>query len=547
MAISYKKEFFDRSYSVGEAYRRIWKYACRYKFRLVVGVLCGMLTAGTLVPFFQIVQPTLQHVEGHDNAMAVKAESALDEKSQATAVRTGSVQNGGGGTSVKPRTDIGRQIAKKSKLPGWYPKVERFAAKFGIRLQDEKGGMGGALLLVVCIVVPAVAVARLALQYLNHYCLSWAGARAVADMRQELLEHVQRQGLQFFGRVDVGQLMTRISSDPHQIQTILSVILSEIAMAPFEIIVAIGFIVWFAVSNHMLPTLLLILIGFPLFVLPVQMIGKKVKKWARRTMERNSMIGAKLHEILTCIKVVKSYNTEAYENRRYAATNRHLLKSTMRALRIGLMVGPTVETIGIILICFFLVWCFATDVKISDVVPMLAPLLIIYKPVKQLSKLQVQVETSMAALSRIYSVLDLHMELPEKKDAVHKTTFGDRIAFEGVSFRYDTADSDAVRNVSFDLPCGKMVAVVGGTGSGKSTMAGLLARFYDPQSGRITMDGTDVRDMNVSDLRMLVGAVTQEAILFNDTIEENIRYGTPGATFANEPKIAIDTGVNATT
>ena len=91
MAISYKKEFFDRSYSVGEAYRRIWKYACRYKFRLVVGVLCGMLTAGTLVPFFQIVQPTLQHVEGHDNAMAVKAESALDEKSQATAVRTGSV------------------------------------------------------------------------------------------------------------------------------------------------------------------------------------------------------------------------------------------------------------------------------------------------------------------------------------------------------------------------------------------------------------------------------------------------------------------------
>jgi subfamily B ATP-binding cassette protein MsbA len=202
----------------------------------------------------------------------------------------------------------------------------------------------------------------------------------------------------------------------------------------------------------------------------------------------------------------------------------------MRALRIGLMVGPTVETVGIILICFFLVWCFATDVKISDVVPMLAPLLIIYKPVKQLSKLQVQVETSMAALSRIYSVLDLHMELPERKDAVRKDSFKDGIVFDGVSFRYDTADSDAVKNVSFALPCGKMVAVVGGTGSGKSTMAGLLARFFDPQKGRITLDGMDVRDVNVSDLRMLVGAVTQEAILFNDTIEENIRYGTPDAT-----------------
>ena len=519
MAIGYKKEFFDKDYSVGEAYRRIWKYACKYKFRLVVGVLCGMLTAGTLVPFFQIVQPTLQHVEGHDSAITAEMQTA-----QFAAVQENKTD------AKKPRNEFEKKIAKNSKLPGWYPKVEKFAAKFGIKLQDEKGGMGGALLLIVCIVVPAVAIARLALLYLNHYCLSWAGAHAVADIRQELLEHVQRQGLQFFGRVDVGQLMTRMSSDPHQIQTILSVILSEIAMAPFEILVAVGFIVWFAISNHMLPTLLLIFIGFPLFVLPVQMIGKKVKKWARRTMERNSMIGAKLHEILTCIKVVKSYNTEKYENRRYAETNKHLLKSTMRALRIGLMVGPTVETIGIILICFFLVWCFATDVKISDVVPMLAPLLIIYKPVKQLSKLQVQVETSMAALSRIYSVLDLHMELPEKEGAVRKTSFDDNISFDNVSFRYDTADSDAVSNVSFDLPSGKMVAVVGGTGSGKSTVAGLLARFYDPQAGRITMDGLDVRDLNVSDLRALVGAVTQEAILFNDTIEENIRYGTPNAT-----------------
>jgi subfamily B ATP-binding cassette protein MsbA len=470
----------------------------------------------------------LQHVEGHDNAVTESKAAVSDEASKVASIQ--SAMQCGESAPGKPQNAFERQIAKKSKLPGWYPKVERFAAKLGISLQNEKGGMGGALLLIVCVVVPLVALARLVLLYLNHYCLSWAGAHAVADIRQELLEHVQRQGLQFFGRVDVGQLMTRISSDPHQIQTILSVILSEIAMAPFEIVVAIGFIIWFAISNHMLPTLLLILIGFPLFVLPVQMIGKKVKKWARRTMERNSMIGAKLHEILTCIKVVKSYNTEDYENRRYADTNRHLLKSTMRALRIGLMVGPTVETVGIILICFFLVWCFATDVKISDVVPMLAPLLIIYKPVKQLSKLQVQIDTSMAALSRIYSVLDLHMELPEKADAVRKTSFDDCISFENVSFRYDTADSAAVKDVSFDLPRGKMVAVVGGTGSGKSTLAGLLARFFDPQSGRVRMDGTDVRDMDVSDLRMLVGAVTQEAILFNDTIEENIRYGTPDAT-----------------
>ena len=516
MAISYKKEFFDRSYTVREAYGRVWKYARRYKFRLVVGVVCGMLTAGTLVPFFQIVQPTLQHVESHDSEVPQPPTAAAGAKNRDAGKKPGNV--------------FEKQIAKNSKLPSWYPKVEKFAAKLGIKLQNEKGGMGGALLLIVCLVVPAVALARLALQYLNHYCLSWAGAHAVADIRQELLEHVQKQGLQFFGRVDVGQLMTRISNDPHQIQIILSTILSEVAMAPFEILVAIGFIVWFAVTNDMLPTLLLIFIGFPLFVLPIQMLGKKIKKWARRTMERNSMIGAKIHEILTCIKVVKSYNTEEFENKRYSATNKYLLKSTMRGLRIGLMVGPTVETIGIILICFFLVWCFAMDVKISDVVPMLAPLLIIYKPVKQLSKLQVQVETSMAALSRIYAVLDLDMQLPEKGDAAGKRSFDDRIVFDAVNFRYDTADVYAVRNASFEIPQGKMVAVVGGTGSGKSTMAGLLARFFDPSSGRVVMDGKDLRDLKVGDLRKLVGAVAQEALLFNDTIEENIRYGSPNAT-----------------
>ena len=520
MAVQYQKEFFDRTYTLREAYGRVWKYARRYKFRLIVGVVCGMLTAGTLVPFFQIVQPTLQHVESHDSAKAFERADALAEGGAAAGEKMAS----------RPKNSFERQIERNSKLPPWYPKVEEFASRLGIELQTEKGGMGGALLLIVCIVVPLVALARLAMMYLNHYCLSWAGAHAVADLRQDLLVHVQKQNLQFFGRVDVGQLMTRISGDPQQLQTILSTILSEVAMAPFEIFVAVGFIVWFAVANQMLPTLLLILVGFPLFVFPIQMIGKSVKKWARRAMERGSMIGAKIHEILTCIKVVKSYNTEEFENRRYAETNKYLLKSTMRGLRIGLMVGPVVETIGIILICAFLVWCFATDVKISDVVPMLAPLLIIYKPVKQLSKLQVQIETTMAALARVFSVLDLQMELPEKSDAKTKTSFEDRIVFEKVSFKYDTADSDAVMNASFELPCGKMVAVVGGTGSGKSTLSGLLARFYDPRSGRVTLDGTDLRDLKVADLRRLVGAVTQESLLFNDTIEENIRYGSPEAT-----------------
>lgn len=517
--VSYKKEFFDKEYTRREAYGRVWKYARKYKFRLVIGLLAGMCTAGTMLPLFQIVRPTLQHVESHDSSVQT---AASEQVAEAEVVRPKA--------SSHSRNSFEKQIEKNSKLPSWYPQVERLAAKVGIRLQTEQGGIAGALLLIVVVVVPIIAALRLGMMYLNHYCLSWSGAHAVADLRQDMLEHVQRQGMQFFGRVDVGQLMTRISADPQQIQTIMTTILTEVALAPFEILVAVGYIVWYAIANQMIPTLLLICVGFPLFVFPVHMLGRVIKKWAKRTMERGSMIGAKIHEVLTCIKVVKSYNTEQFENERYAETNRYLLKSTMKGLRVGLMVGPSVETIGILLICAFLVWCFATGVKISDVVPMLAPLLIIYKPVKQLSKLQIQLETTMAALTRIFSVLDLRMELSENPSAAPKTEFSDAVSFKDVTFRYDTADRDAVKNASFELPRGQMVAVVGSTGSGKSTLSGLLARFYDPSSGHVTMDGVDLRDMRTEDLHRLVGAVTQEALLFNDTIEENIRYGTPNAT-----------------
>jgi len=518
--VEYKREFFDRDYTLKEAYGRVWKYARKYRLRLAVGVVCGMATAGTLVPFFQIVQPALHHVESHD------AEVVREESPQAAETSVDAQAR----LEKLKKNAFERQIEKNSKLPSWYPKVEKFAAKCGIAIQTESGGMAGALLLIVLVVIPAVALVRLVLMYLNHYCLSWSGAHAVADIRQELFDHVERQGLEFFGRVDIGQVMTRMASDPQQIQIILSTVLSEVAMAPFEIFVSIGFIIWFAVTNHMLPTLCLILVGFPLFVIPVQALGKRVKKWARRSMERGSMVGSKIIEVMTCIKVVKSYNTEDMESRRYASTNNYFLKSTMRGLRISLMVGPSVETVGIFLICGFLVWCFVVDIRISDVVPMLAPLLIIYKPIKQLSKLQVQIETSMAALNRIYSLLDVHLELPEKPDAVSKKSFDSKMSFENVSFRYGTAEVDAVSHVSFEVPRGKVVAVVGGTGSGKSTLSSLLARFFDPKEGRVTMDGVDLRDIRISDLRTLIGAVAQESILFNDTIEENIRYGTPNAT-----------------
>ena len=525
MGIEYKKEFFDREYSLGETYGRVWTYARKYRFRLIVGVVTGMLTAGTLVPLFQVVQPTLEKVSANE-----VENLRLEVEAPAPSAVASPTPAADSPTAQPSRNRLERELARKAQLPGWYPKAEKLARRCGIELQTRDGEMGAALLLIAIFVIPLVAAVRFGLMFLSQYCLAWAATKVVADLRVDLLKKINEQSMQFHGRIDVGQLMTRATGDPMMVQAVVQNMLAELARAPFEILVSVGFIIWFAISNHMLPTLFLIAIGMPAFMLPIVALGKVIRKWSLQSLQRNSVVGRRVHEILTCIRVVKAYDTAAFENAKYDAAIHNLVGSTMRSVRWGFMVAPMVETVGILLLCGFLVWCFTSHVTIANVLPMLAPLLLIYKPVKQMANLQVSVEVTRASLQRIWSLLDVDMRLPEKTDATPKASFDDKVVFDDVSFRYDTADHDAVSHASFEIPRGKTVAVVGGTGSGKTTLSGLLARFFDPTAGRITMDGVDLRDLRIGDLRMLVGSVQQETILFNDTIEENIKYGSPRAT-----------------
>ena len=523
MSFEYKKEFFDRTYTAREAYGRVWVYARKYKFRIFVGIVCGMLTAGTLVPLFQVIQPAMAKVS--ENERLHERLERLEGLETNAVVRTSQTAK----RQTYP-TSFERELEKKSKLPSWYPGVEKVAKKCGIELQDKSGAMGGALLLIAVAVIPLIAALRLLLVFLNQYCLTWAATRVVTDLRIDLMRQIQRQALQFHGRIDVGQLLMRAAGDPMTVQNIIQGMLAELARAPFEIAAAIGFIIWFAIQNHMLATLGVIAIGMPAFMIPVTGIGRRIRRWSRKSLEKTSVVGSSLHESLTCVRVVKAYGTEELENRKYEAVNRKLLGTIMHAVRCGLIVGPMVETIGILLICGFLVWCFMTHVSLANILPMVAPLLLIYKPIKQMCNLQVQIETAQASLQRIWSLLDVDMTLPENPAAAPKSSFDDRIVFDDVTFRYETADRDAVSHASFEIPRGRMVAVVGGTGSGKTTLSGLLARFYDPGAGRIALDGVDLRDLRVADLRKLIGSVQQETILFNDTLEENIKYGSPNAT-----------------
>lgn len=516
MRAGYTKEFFDREYGWREAYSRIWQYAKPYKWRLLLGIVCGFLTAGTLVPLFQLLQPAVGGIELVGKGFVSEAESTAP-------------QAGEGEDSV--RAQATEESAKKAvkSLPPWYPKVEKVAKKLGITILDERGTVQGPVLLLILIVVPVVAFVRLGLRFLNHYSLSWTGAKVMADISCDMMARAERQSLQFFARSDVGMLMSRIINDPRTVRTLLHSVVADLAEAPFEILVSVGFVIWYAISHGMVSTLVIIAIAFPVFAIPMKMIGRRLWNWARTSLQNASVVLSRLHEVLTCIRLVKSVNTEDLEREAYRNANRTMVKSTMRCVRLGGMVPVVLEMAGVMLLCAFVVWCFYRNITLDQVLPMLAPLLVIYKPVKKLTKLQVTMETSLASLSRIFSLLDLDMELPEAENPVPKPSFDREIEFRNVTFTYDGADKPAVKNVSFKIKAGEKVAAVGSTGSGKTTLGALLARFLDPDEGEILIDGVDIRSVAIADLRKLVGVVTQDAHLFNESIAFNIGYGNVGA------------------
>ena len=524
-------EFFDREYSAKEAYGRLLRYAKRYRTRIIIGLLAGSITAGSWVPIFQVIQPMLKQIQRTESvtpAERVAAEPQPEPETAKAGNSTPKPEKLSG--SLKNLMAADRSGKKLQGMPSWFADAERLAAKVGIRFQDQEGRMTGEMLLVVLFIVPLIMAVKVVTMYMNHYFLRWAGAKVVQDLRMDLFNHLQKQSLEFFGQTDVGQVISRTTSDPQQVTNVISRTLADLCRAPFELLFSLGFVIYFAIKNHMLETLVLVLVGFPLFMLPMTLLGVKVRKWSRKALQRVSVIVSKMHETLTCIRVVRAYHTEAYESERYRRVNEHYVKSLLRALRWELLITPSVEATGVCLLFVFVIYCFIRKLAISEIVPLFVPCIVAYQPLKQLGKVQAQIERGRAALARIYSLLDLDMSLPMPASPVRKSRFDEVIRFEHVRFKYRSQDHLTIDDATFEIPRGSVVAVVGGTGSGKTTLSNLLARFYDPCGGRVTIDGIDIREIEVADLRNLIGVVTQETLLFNESIAENIAYGTPGAT-----------------
>jgi len=269
-------------------------------------------------------------------------------------------------------------------------------------------------------------------------------------------------------------------------------------------------------------------VGMPLCILPLIILGRMIRKTYKASFAKIAEVTSRMHEVFTGIMVVKAYNTEEKESLVFRAVNRKYFRIVVRALKMQLLMAPMMEVVAVASTLVFLVYSYSRHVTLTELTAMLLPAFMAYKPIKELAKISSYLQRSMAAADRYFALIDTDTGIKEQENAAEIKGFKDEISFNNVSFSYDT-EHKILDDISFKIKKGSVVAVVGETGSGKTTIANLIARFYDVDSGSITIDGQDVRTLKTKSLREHIGIVSQEAILFNDTIANNIAYGCPDA------------------
>lgn len=527
-----------------QSYRRLIRYAKPYKYKLAVGILAGFAVGGSLLMSNLMIPRMVMVVENPTATADETAKSAneiLNELNQhpewSEEERLHAVQS-----VLNPSLDaddpqmaaLVKQVEKTiseyslpAKVDGsnliitWPTEVSVPIYSSGERVSWQIFAMFAFCFMIMWM------IRNLAI-YLNRFFTRWVGARVVADMRNEIFSSLLGQSLGFYGQMDVGHLISRCSNDTAAIESSVSDVIADLTRCPIEILACATAIIITSIQNdnYILPIILFI--GMPMVVLPVMMLSKHIKKAYKASFAKIAEVTSRMHEVFTGIRVVKAYNTEEQEDTKFRAINRRYFKYIVKALRQQLLMQPLMEIVAVGATLIFGVYSYTQNVSLTEIAALLAPAILAYEPIKNLSKVLPTISRSMAAADRYFDLLDTHTALPVKPDAIELTDFKDRISFNNVCFSY--GEHRILSDITFDIRKGQMVAVVGETGSGKSTIANLIARFYDVESGSVSIDGVDVRDYTMKSIRRHIGIVNQDAILFNDTIANNIAYGCPDAT-----------------
>jgi len=368
-------------------------------------------------------------------------------------------------------------------------------------------------------------------EYLSNVLMWRIGVGAVVDLRQRLYDHILQQSSEFFTEHPTNALTAHIISDAEKVQVAVSTLLADLLREGLTFLALLSLVF---VLNWRL-TLGIVLVGPLIYLLTVR-FGRRLRRIAHSTQEGTEDVLDIAQETISSYRIVKAFGMEKFEQRKFREALLHLARTQVRAARVVYLSSPILELLGVLIAACFLLYArqviAAGAMTIGTFAAYIVAMLQMYDPMRKLSRIQNYFQQSFAATSRIYKLLDAHTEKRDRTDAIELPPLAERIEFQRVSFKYQDSNDWILKDVSVDVQRGDVVALVGLSGAGKSTLTNLLMRFYDPTRGEILIDGMDTRGGKLVSLRAQIALVTQEVILFNDSILNNIAYG--GADFDRE-------------
>ncbi len=375
--------------------------------------------------------------------------------------------------------------------------------------------------------IPVAVFLRGLFSYLNVYLLQWVAIRTITDLRTRLFEHLMGLSAGFFTRTNTGELISRIMNDANTLMGIISNATTVVVKDPTTLISTMIILLWDPDQRRLT---LISMIVLPLCIIPIAVFGRKVRRSAGTMQTQFAELTSVMSESFTGSRVIKAYNLEPTVVEQFRGTSKKMIGHYMRIVRAMEIPGPLMEIFGAVGVALVILYVAVENKGAADPEQFIEFILLMftmYRPIKNLARLQNTIIQARSASARVFELLATENSISEPAHPKPLKAAGAEITFDGISFDYGA--KEVLRDIRFTVKPGQVVALVGPSGSGKTTLTNLLLRFYDPQKGSVRIGGTDIRDVSTLDLRRQIAVVTQETVLFNESIRRNIELGRPGA------------------